>query len=437
MRFASVLAIVALGALPLTGWAETLHFGGMTIYPVEEAPISQKVADSLRLGAVISRGAFEETHLEFVRRARTTSSSSLRAAANQSAEQVLLLRDIAHGRKVVVQRNGAVLTVTRHWVAHFEKGFAGYGLRLPSAGWELTDGVFGSTLLGKEGWTQEPSQIVSGRWMGAYRARDGSLWLAGLKAPPVSGVARPRERVHQKSASINSKAKTEKSRGGPMMVRVPAGPFGFGTLGYIVSAPETTKYWIDAYEVSNRRYAEFVQATGRPAPTHWKGQEPLDELQDHPVVHVDWVDAGAYCTWAGMRLPSVKEWEKAARGDLDLRVFPWGDEEPEAGKLREFVALGSGTVPVQTRLKGVSPYGVHHMIGNVEEWTSSPLDERLVGVLDSYHTRGGSWDDLRPEPISPKREIGSAPSSKRKGLGFRCVRDDEPSDGPSTRPQGE
>jgi len=108
---------------------------------------------------------------------------------------------------------------------------------------------------------------------------------------------------------------------GKEMVRVPAGPFLYGEDRREVELPE---FWIDRTPVTNAEYARFVAATGRKPPQHWQGQTPPERIADHPVVHVSWRDAVAYAGWAGKRLPTEEEWEKAARS-IDGREYPWGD----------------------------------------------------------------------------------------------------------------
>jgi formylglycine-generating enzyme required for sulfatase activity len=134
--------------------------------------------------------------------------------------------------------------------------------------------------------------------------------------------------------------------------------------------------------VTRAQYESFVAGTGATMPPRWP--VPDGRLDDHPVTFVDWYEASAYCVWAGGRLPTEAEWEKAARG-TDGRTFPWGDEEDES---RAAVGIGikhGSTSPVGAHPGGASPYGLLDMAGNVWEWTSTeyPAGERVL--------RGGSF----------------------------------------------
>jgi formylglycine-generating enzyme required for sulfatase activity/tRNA A-37 threonylcarbamoyl transferase component Bud32 len=189
-------------------------------------------------------------------------------------------------------------------------------------------------------------------------------------------------------------------------------------------------YFIDRYEVSNEQYRAFVAAGGYHAPAlqrftdqsgmaeprGWSGQEYAQGQGRHPVSDVSWLEAAAYCAAAGKRLPTVFEWEKAARNGVTVPgegvMMPWGYVRPgDATSLRANFG-GSGIAPVDAYPFGISTYGAYNMAGNVKEWTANPL-------LDGYGVTGGSWED----PIylySTYGALGAGASSR--SLGFRCAR---------------
>jgi sulfatase modifying factor 1 len=171
---------------------------------------------------------------------------------------------------------------------------------------------------------------------------------------------------------------------GKEMVRVPAGNFLYGEESVRLYLAE---YWIDKTPVTNSEYARFVAETSRKAPKHWGGPMPIKEIVDHPVVEVSPDDAAAYADWAGKRLPTELEWEKAARGD-DGRTYPWGNQNP-TDELCNYGHTGSHTTPVgRYSPQGDSPYGCVDMSGNVWEWTDSWFDhDRQYRAL-----RGGAFD---------------------------------------------
>ncbi len=154
------------------------------------------------------------------------------------------------------------------------------------------------------------------------------------------------------------------------MILIPAGDFEFGETKQRVSLPA---FYIDKTEVSNAAYAEFCKASGRLLPEGFPQDKP-----DYPVGNVTIVDAHAFAKWAGKRLPTAKEWEKAARGE-DGRAFPWGNENDSA---RANVGT-KRTQPVNAHADGASPYGALQMVGNVWEFIeqlSQPSEEAIENV---------------------------------------------------------
>jgi formylglycine-generating enzyme required for sulfatase activity len=228
-----------------------------------------------------------------------------------------------------------------------------------------------------------------------------------------------------------------------------------------------SSYYIDRYEVTNRRYQVFMKATNHRVPEHccdpsynlWKGTEIAEKLLNHPVVNVDWHDAVAYCTWAGKRLPTEAEWEKAARG-TDGREYPWGNQhdrmrangasywsgtdfgsadeakawwgsENGLGVIAVKGTQGILTLPVTELEKGATPTGLMHMAGNVWEWTADWYDPKAYESMEERDPkgpeggefkvhRGGSWLNHRGLLRSAVRD-GSRPSMRNHGTGFRCA----------------
>jgi sulfatase modifying factor 1 len=277
------------------------------------------------------------------------------------------------------------------------------------------------------------------------------------------------------------------------MVRLDGGPFLMGTedaTGYPadgegpVHEVVLTPFEIDTVAVTNARFAEFVAATGyvtaaqtfewsfvfggllpddfeetrgvAAAPwwrqvfgADWAHPEgphsDLDGRNDHPVVHVSWDDAQAYCAWAGTRLPTEAEWEYAARGGLEQATFPWGAEREPGGEHRMNVWQGTfpadntnadgwyGTAPVDAYPP--NGYGLFNVTGNVWEWcsdwfepeyySSSPTADP-VGASSGTHRvmRGGSY--LCHESYCTRYRVaarsGNTSDASTGNLGFRTVR---------------
>lgn len=224
------------------------------------------------------------------------------------------------------------------------------------------------------------------------------------------------------------------------MVTIPAGSFTMGKDG---SKPkngpahkvELPAYEIDRFEVTNDDFAAFVQATGyktyaeQHSSKNWK--DAAEGKGNHPVVYVTWDDAKAFCEWAGKRLPSEAEWEKAARGD-DGRIYPWGNNfVAENGNFYEGGIRG--TTAVGSFHAGASSYGVEDMAGNVREWTADDFvaypgaaanADPFFGKENKVNRGGGWFDGEDGELVTTyNRNAGPPGTSANDDIGFRCARD--------------
>ena len=242
------------------------------------------------------------------------------------------------------------------------------------------------------------------------------------------------------------------------MVTIPAGTFLMGSdkkvdrNAYQPEFPQRRVYLdayeIDKFEVTTVQFLKFVLATDRKPLIDWQyeGGNFQETMANHPVMHVSWFEAEAYCQWAGKRLPTSAEWEKAARGE-DGRIYPWGNEPAGlsranfgrtglSGPVRdrpERLLLYPPIISVDKYENAVSPYGVFQLAGNVAEWTADWYDPHYYKTAPDRNPkgpekgtqrafRGGGWIDSTPS-VRPAQRNGTDPNTKMNWLGFRCARD--------------
>ena len=227
------------------------------------------------------------------------------------------------------------------------------------------------------------------------------------------------------------------------MIKIPAGEFLMGSKQGEGRPDERSQrkvfldnYAIDVHEVTNKRYLKFIHTTGRKEPLNPYGDKLLSEessVGNLPVVQVTWYDAVDYCRWAGKRLPTEAEWEKAARGEQGL-AFPWGSESP-SNKTVNFERNWEGTQTlwqVGSKPETSSPYGVQDMAGNVREWVRDWYAPDYYTMASNKNPqgpekgilkviKGGSWHSFKADVRTASRGKGGF-ALKTDGIGFRCVR---------------
>ncbi len=246
------------------------------------------------------------------------------------------------------------------------------------------------------------------------------------------------------------------------MVYVPEGPFAMGTdlediariiqesklsalggnreatellavaYGFSSEVPRhtatTDAFYIDKTEVTNQEYKKFLDETGHAPPPNWSDGTYPSGQDNHPVAGITLSDARAYSEWRGARLPTEKEWEKAARG-VDGRRYPWGDRFDKQ-RCHHMRPEDAGPVPVGSFPAWDSPYGCLDVIGNVMEWTTSAFEpypgnklEMPAGQGAAVVRRGGAWrqEELADIPTRCASRYPAAPQAADSLTGLRCV----------------
>lgn len=276
----------------------------------------------------------------------------------------------------------------------------------------------------------------------------GCAWLGG---------SRGRERA-EALAALPKQLKN--AADGSALLLVPGGQF-------IMGEPDQQKkvtvppYYIDRTEVTNAQYAKFLAEAEKSGDAKWrhpdqpkgkKSHAPLfwdnknldnknlgKAKADHPVVGIDWFDAYAYAKWAGKRLPTEAEWERAARG-TDGATYPWGEAPPQAAleyRANYFSAYLAAdgyryTAPAGSFPNGASPVGCLNMAGNVGEWCADwfapvPKSRRLdnpkgPATGTARVIKGGAWN-LAAASLRTYNRWQMDPTKRQASIGFRCAKD--------------
>jgi formylglycine-generating enzyme len=224
----------------------------------------------------------------------------------------------------------------------------------------------------------------------------------------------------------------------PAMARIPEGWFLMGCESGRDDEKPVHRVWVDAFELAvcqtaNREYARFLRATGRPPPT-WN--DPALSDPDQPVVSVSWHNAAAYCAWLSAwthrryRLPTEAEWERAARAGIEGKLYPWGNDPPEAlpGYARRWLA---GPEPVGRSTP--NPFGLCDVGTNVHEWCADWYDARYYASSPERNpsgpssgtrraSRGGAWrHQIKAARCAARSSI--PPGLEYADYGFRVARD--------------
>jgi len=293
--------------------------------------------------------------------------------------------------------------------------------------------------------TQEPSPSI--------KDPTSTLTTTPSPAPTITVTVTPSPEPTQPNFLTEVNAKDQ-----AVLVFVAAGKFIMGSdqendpYFWGAESPQhevtLSDYWIYQTEVTNAMYQQCASEKACPIPSQKKSRSVENyygnaQYGDYPVIYVNWVSAQAYCTWAGGRLPTEAEWEKAARGDQDTRLFPWGST-PALDSQANFCDNGCAqtyaernkndgypdTAPVGSYPEGISPYGAFDMAGNVWEWvfdwfqptySAAPVENPVGPASSKYRTiRGGSWGNPSDGVRIVQRD-GVRPDLSLDTLGFRCV----------------
>lgn len=293
--------------------------------------------------------------------------------------------------------------------------------------------------------------------LGAGRAQPTAIAIATagptVTPIPLNPTAAPAR------GNVDGGSERVSNADGMIQVYIPEGNFQMGGLDPNASADELPVhkvsmrgFWMDKVEVTNAMYALCAQSGACNIPKSFQSDTRESyfnnpEFADYPVVYVGWADAQAYCEWAGRRLPTEAEWERAARGN-DFRTHPWGDERADSSRANINFYIGD-TTRVGSFPAGASYFGILDMSGNVAEWVQDYYDATYYSAAVSSNptgpisrssyfnrvVRGGSFQDTEAFVRVSKRSSVKGPdfnadldSSEYVGtvspkIGFRCASD--------------
>lgn len=293
-----------------------------------------------------------------------------------------------------------------------------------------------------------------------WASSDNINFFENLLADDAGQKAEDREAKDQEAPKENPRQNPLEAE----MAWIPPGIFLFGTdqqdkAGEAIAmglpkpwyADETPRqntflkgFYIDRYEVTNRRYKVYVDDVGAIPPANWQDGDFAEDREDFPVVWVNWFDATNFCQWAGKRLPTEKEWERTARG-LKGRQYPWGNTfNIEYANLAKKAGRKTVLAKVGSHPQSAGPEEVHDLIGNVWEWTQNDYApykgnlyqttdydagyKTLRGASAAYigHFPGGAYIEVLKKYARSGYRQPAAPDDGAEDVGFRCVSQKKP-----------
>lgn len=262
-----------------------------------------------------------------------------------------------------------------------------------------------------------------------YRRRDGSRQPASSTSTSSVPSTRSEPESSDRPVLRRKPAATDEKKEVDGMMLVPEGSVTLGS-----NQPDDTEkplhrvelkaFYMDKYEVTNEDYKQFCDATAHTVPPYWVAKAFPKGLEKHPVVQVSWADAAAYARWAGKRLPTEAEWERAAKGPNSYRYAYGNSFDPQKANVGSQKASAVGSYPA-------NEFGLFDMTGNVSEWTSSLFQPYPYSDSDGREdlkaagartVRGGNHSSNAQDARCLERQK-ELPDHGSPLLGFRCARD--------------